>query len=90
MPGAARVLVDNAGGVIAGPGIPSVKINGATACVKGDAVFTHGSGAHGNAHFSFLFSATVFIGGLNAVRAGDLATCFHAAFPGSSDVLIGG
>ena len=87
MPGASRVGIDTAGGLITGPGATTVKINDFTACVKGDAVADHGTGAHDNAHFNSFFSPDVEMGGLPTVRAGDAASCGHVA-TGSSDVFI--
>jgi uncharacterized Zn-binding protein involved in type VI secretion len=52
MPGIARVGLDNAGGgVIVGPGAPTVLADGsivscASAAIPGDAVFTHGEAPH--------------------------------------------
>lgn len=93
MPGAARVGVDAAGGTITGPGVPSVKVNGAPISVPGDAVAAHGCcgnpgcGKHCSATMAGS-SGTVKAGGKFVCRAGDAATCGHAS-TGSGDVIIG-
>ncbi len=87
MPGAARVGVDAAGGTINGPGVPSVKVNGAPISVIGDAVAGHGRRPHSSPTMS-TGSPTVKAGGKPVCRAGDTATCGHAT-SGSSNVNIG-
>lgn len=87
MPGATRVNVDTAGGLITGPGVPTVRIRGDTAAVVGDAVANHGDSPHDSATLS-TGSAKVRIRGEVAVRAGDLATCGHTA-TGATDVRWG-
>ena len=87
MPGAARVGKDAAGGTINGPGVPSVKVNGAPISVPGDAVAGHGDSPHAGPTMSGC-SGTVKAGGKGVCRAGDAATCGHAA-SGSGDVIIG-
>jgi uncharacterized Zn-binding protein involved in type VI secretion len=87
MPGAARVGVDAAGGTINGPGVPSVKVNGAPISVVGDAVAGHGKPPHAGPTMSGS-SGTVKAGNKPVCRAGDAATCGHAA-SGSSNVIIG-
>ncbi len=87
MPGAARVGVDAAGGTINGPGVPSVKVNGAPISVIGDAVAGHGKPPHKSPTMS-TGSPTVKAGGKPVCRAGDTATCGHAT-SGSSNVNIG-
>lgn len=85
--GISRVGVDSAGGIITGPGAPTVKINGATCSVHGDAVAGHGSGPHA-APTMIATSTTVKAEGKAVVRQGDLATCGHVA-TGSANVLAG-
>jgi uncharacterized Zn-binding protein involved in type VI secretion len=87
MPGAARVGVDAAGATINGPGVPSVKVNGAPISVVGDAVAGHGDPPHRSPKMSS-GSPTVKAGGKPVCRAGDTATCGHAT-SGSSNVNIG-
>lgn len=87
MPGVTRVGVDTAGGIITGPGEPSVTVNGSTISVLGDAVASHGSAPHAAATMVGS-SSTVFAGGIGVVRAGDAASCGHTA-TGSSDVSAG-
>lgn len=85
MPGVARVGVDSAGGIITGPGIPTVLINGAPCSVIGDGVASHAPGVHmGPAMVSG--SSTVLAGGIPVCRAGDLASCGHTA-SGSTNVF---
>ena len=85
MSGIARASVDSAGGIITGPGISSVRINGKPCSVIGDSVAPHAPGVHIAAVMSS-GSSTVFAGGVAVCRAGDLATCGHAA-TGSSNVF---
>jgi uncharacterized Zn-binding protein involved in type VI secretion len=87
MPGASRVGVDAAGGTINGPGVPSVKVNGAAISVVGDAVAGHGDPPHASPTMSS-GSGSVKAGNKPVCRAGDTATCGHAA-SGSSNVIIG-
>ena len=84
MPGVARVGVDTAGGVITGPGEPSVLVNSSAVSVIGDSVASHGSSPH-NAATMVGGSTTVFAGGVGVVRAGDAASCGHTA-TGASNV----
>jgi len=44
--GAARVGKDVAGGVILGPGVPTVLVNGFPISLRGDAVAGHGQNEH--------------------------------------------
>ena len=87
MPGASRVGVDTAGGIISGPGSSSVKVNGATVSVLGDSVVNHGTSPH-NAATMVAGSSSVFAGGVSIVRSGDAASCGHIA-TGSTNVLVG-
>lgn len=87
MPGVSRVGVDSAGGIILGPGVPSVIVNGAPISVIGDAVTGHGSEPHAGP-VMVGGSGTVFAGGIGVVRAGDAASCGDTA-SGSSDVVAG-
>jgi len=87
MPGASRVGVDSAGGVITGNLAPTVFVNGAPIVVKGAGVAGHGVGAHAGPVMVGA-SATVFANGIPVCRAGDAANCTHTA-SGSADVLVG-
>lgn len=84
MPGIARIGVDAAAGILAGPGVPSVTVNGAVICVLGDLVIPHGKPPH---VFPPMVTAsgTVTAGGIPVCRAGDIAACGHAT-SGSGDV----
>jgi uncharacterized Zn-binding protein involved in type VI secretion len=87
MPGVSRVGVDSAGGIILGPGIASVIVNGAPVSVIGDSVAGHGTGPHAGPTMVG-GSGTVIAGGIGVVRAGDAASCGDTA-SGSSDVIAG-
>ena len=86
MPGVTREL-DLAGGAIKA-GSPNVFVNGKSATVAGTGIEPHGSGPHRDAKLA-VGSSTVFVNGKALVRAGDKATCGHAA-SGSSNVSAGG
>ena len=93
MPPAAR-LTDLTGhpGVITGPGVPTVLINGLPAAVLGDidtCAMPPPAGPHGPTPL-IKGSATVLIGGRPAARLGDLAGCGSPVVLGSFTVLIGG
>lgn len=87
MPGASRITVDKAEGIIIGPGASSVLVNGKAVSVANDDVTPHGSGLHA-APKVLIGSDTVFAEGKAIIREGDKATCLHVA-TGSSDVLVG-
>lgn len=93
MPPAARIAEStNHPGVIAGPGVSSVIINGLPAVAVGD---THicamppKAGPHPPNPIA-TGSKTVLIGGRPAARKGDMTGCGAAIIAGSSNVLIGG
>jgi uncharacterized Zn-binding protein involved in type VI secretion len=89
MPAIAQVGISTAGGgVITGPGAPTVKANGSIVAVLGDAVASHGSGVHANATI-ITASSTVKAEGKFVARVGDLASCGHAIVGGSSNVNAG-
>lgn len=88
MPGVSRVGVDTAGGTITGALVSTVSVNGAPIVVQGATVASHGDPPHSPAPVMVGCSATVFAGGIGVCRAGDLASCGHAA-TGSSDVFAG-
>lgn len=87
MPGVSRVGVDSAGGIILGPGVPSVVVNGSAISVKGDSVAGHGDNPHA-APTMVGGSGSVIAGGKGVVRAGDAASCGDTA-SGSSNVIAG-
>ena len=87
MPGIARVNIDTAGDTITGNLAPKVQINGSPVVVVGATVKGHGSGTHAAPTMNE-GSSTVFANGKAICRAGDKATCGHAA-TGSSDVNAG-
>lgn len=92
MPNAARVTDStNHGGMIIGPGAPTVLIGGMPACVMGD---NHVCSMPPNAHqptvSSFpMGSVTVMIGGKAAIRTGDACICGASAVIGCPTVTIG-
>ena len=89
MPAVARVGVDTVGGgLITGPGAPSVKVNGSTVSVLGDAVAPHGPPPHDAATITSA-SGTVNAEGKGVVRVGDTASCGHTVATGSADVNAG-
>lgn len=92
MPAAARVTdLTNHGGVIVGPGEPTVLIGGMPAAVLGD---NHVCAIPPPAHAPTVSpfpagSATVLIGGKPAVRVGDTCICGASAAVGEPTVSIG-
>lgn len=86
MSGASRANEDTAGGLII-QGSSNVNTNGKPQVRIGDAVMGHGRGEH-SAPKMDQGSSTVFVNGIGACRAGDLATCRDSA-TGSSTVFIG-
>jgi uncharacterized Zn-binding protein involved in type VI secretion len=91
MPEAARVGVDAAGGIIIGPGAPTVTVNGSPIANEGDAVTPHGSGPHNGSPVLVpgAGSPTVTAQGEKVFRKGDPATCGHAVATGSANVIVG-
>lgn len=87
MAGVSRVGVDAAGGIITGALVPTVLVNGSPIVVAGAAVAGHGNPPHA-APVMVGGSGTVKAGGIPVIRAGDTATCGHAA-SGSGSVLAG-
>jgi uncharacterized Zn-binding protein involved in type VI secretion len=92
MPNAARVTDStNHGGMIIGPGAPTVLIGGMPACVMGD---NHVCSLPPNAHQPTVSpfpmgSVTVMIGGKAAIRTGDACICGASAVVGCPTVTIG-
>ena len=91
MAGVTRCGVDTAVGVIIGPGVPSVKVNGAPISVVGDVVAAHAPwGRPHPPHDAPTMtggSPSVKAGGKPVIRAGDVATCGHPA-TGSGSVSV--
>ena len=87
--GVSRVRQDSAGGIIVGMGAPTVFVNGTPVAVVGYAGSPHGPPIP--PHIGPVMqtgSSTVFANGIPVCRAGDLATCGHAA-TGSQNVFAG-
>lgn len=78
------------GGIIIGPGAPSVRANGFAVAVDGDAVASHGSSPHSNAILvPGNGSLSVTAEGNRIHRAGDVASCAHPIVGGSPNVFVG-
>lgn len=75
------------GGVVVGPGVPTVLIGGIPAAVMGDA---HASPIPAPVHAFVTGSTTVLIGGKPALRITDVCGCGAAPVVGCSTVIIGG
>ena len=92
MPNAARLGdVSNHGGMITGPGVPTVLIGGAPAVVVGDihACALPPSGHQPTVSPFIVGSTTVLIGGRPAVRVGDTCVCGATPAAGAPTVQIG-
>jgi uncharacterized Zn-binding protein involved in type VI secretion len=79
-------------GIIAGPGVPNVLINGLPAAVVGDkhiCAFPPPAGPH-PPNVIAKGSLTVLIGGRSAARMGDMTACGAPILTGAPTVLIGG
>ncbi len=75
-------------GVITGPGVGTVIIEGLPAAVVGD---SHVCGDTNHAPGTIVSgSSSVTIGGRPAARVGDTSSCGAAIFSGASSVMIGG
>ena len=88
MPGVVRVDIDSAGGAISEAKVSSVLVNGKPVAVLGCRVNGHGISPHSSPVMAQA-SNNVLAGGHKICRAGDVATCGHAA-TGSSNVFING
>lgn len=87
MPGVARIGRDNALGIIEGPGISSVIVNGVPVSVVGDTVSSHGAPPHTKAVI-VTGSSTVFAGGKPiSLQSISTCTCNHTVITGSPNVL---
>lgn len=87
MTGIVRNNIDSAGGGVCGTGNGTVYVNGQTAAVLNDAVTGHGVALHASP-VMVQASSTVFFNGIAVCRAGDQASCGHAA-TGSGNVNAG-
>jgi uncharacterized Zn-binding protein involved in type VI secretion len=89
MPGVSRVGVDAAGDTIIGNLAPTVFVNGAPVAVLNAAVTSHlPAPPHTGSPYMETASATVKANSIFVCRAGDLASCGHAA-TGSANVFAG-
>lgn len=84
MTGIARATQDTAGGTITGVLAPTVFVNGKPIACKGAIVAPHESGVHLSSVMDEA-SSKVYANGVRVCRAGDKATCGHAA-TGSGNV----
>lgn len=83
--------IPHVGGMITGPGCPTVMIGGMPAAVMGDMAMCVTPGGPAPIDTIAKGSATVMIGGKPAARVGD--TCAHGGAimpPGCPTVMIGG
>ncbi|HEY7050888.1 MAG TPA: PAAR domain-containing protein [Mycobacterium sp.] len=88
MPPAARLIDPTAhGGVVTGPGVPTVLIMGMPAAAAGD-MHTCAVAVHPPSPFP-MGSMTVLIGGRPALRLGDVCGCGAPIVWGAPTVLIG-
>lgn len=75
------------GGVVVGPGVPTVLIGGIPAAVMGD---THASQIPAPIHTFVIGSSNVLIGGKPALRITDACGCGAVPIVGCPTVIIGG
>jgi uncharacterized Zn-binding protein involved in type VI secretion len=89
MPGIARVRSnDTAGGVILGPGAPTVYADNKVVSVITDRVAPHGPGLHGGPVLVSNGSPSVRAENKIVAKKGSLASCNHPVIPGSSTVFV--
>ena len=88
MSAAAIIGKSVAGGVIIGPGAPTVLVNGSAVSTLGDTVTPHGDPPHSSATI-ISSSKTVLAQGIGIVRVGDKASCGHSVGRGSPNVFVG-
>ncbi|HEY5674900.1 MAG TPA: PAAR domain-containing protein [Malonomonas sp.] len=90
MPAAARVTdLSTHGGLIIGPGVPTVLIGGLPAAVMGDNHVCPIPPPHPTVSPFPVGSATVQIGGKMPLRVGDSCVCGASAAVGCPTVIIG-
>lgn len=87
MPNCGKVGASLAGGLISGPGVATVLVEGQPCSVVGDAVASHGVPPH-NAATIVSGSTTVLVGGQPCDKVGDLASCGHAISVGAATVQV--
>jgi uncharacterized Zn-binding protein involved in type VI secretion len=87
MPALTRVNANQAGAVIVGPGSATVFCEGNKVSLVGDLVAGHGKSPHAAPKIVGT-SSTVFATGKTVTRAGDAASCGHAA-NGASTTFAG-
>ena len=96
MPAVQRVGDANgAGGVITGPGSPTVRMNGRPVSLHGDSVSPHPCCGQKrcppvHCHATTVGSSTVKANGVAMVLTGDVDTCGHARTGGSDNVKVAG
>lgn len=88
MPGIARVKTDAARGVILGPGSSTVKADGKTVSLLGDAVAPHGKAPHTSPTLVSNGAKTVFVDGKIPSKQGTIASCGHNVSSGSPTVIV--
>lgn len=86
---AVRMGVDTAGGPIAVPPQATVFVGGSLWAVMGTPIVPHAPGPHLAATL-VKASTTVYVQGIPACRAGDMASCGCPAAPGIPTVTAGG
>ena len=79
----------NHGGIVTGPGVPTVLIGGKPASVMNDIHTCALPPPHLASTTFILGSSTVLIGGMQAVRVGDTCICGASAAIGDPTVQIG-
>ncbi|MCA9494531.1 MAG: PAAR domain-containing protein [Myxococcales bacterium] len=89
MPPAARMGADVAGGPLLTPPQTTVFVGGMLWAVIGTPATPHGIGPHAGPTM-VKGSGTVYVGGINACRMGDNASCGCPATPGMPTVHAGG
>lgn len=78
------------GGLIIGPGAPSVMVNGVPISTVGDGIATHGEAPHtSGSSLITLGSGTVLAEGKFVSIAPGTVSCGHTLSPGSSTVITG-
>ena len=93
MPFAARVGDQTSHpGMIAGPGVATVLIEGLPAAVAGDmhsCAMPPNAGPHPPSPFT-VGSSTVLVGGRSLLRVGDSSGCGASIIAGATNVMVGG
>jgi len=86
-----RVGIDMAGGgLIIGPGAPTVMVEGVPISTIGDGIATHGEAPHTTGSSLIVSgSGTVFAEGKFVAIAPGVVSCGHTLAPGSTTVITG-